>query len=128
MGSFLLRRTFQLIFVLWGGATLLYMLFFLLPSNPAELMASGGGSRNPDPQVVENLEKKYGLDKSKIDQYTSYLTNVVQGDLGESFRVGSGGAGFESSGDERGAGLSSGPSVRLRTASVSLRPRCAPTT
>ncbi len=87
MGSFLLRRTFQLIFVLWGGATLLFMLFFLLPSNPAELMASGGGNRNPDPQVVENLEKKYGLDKSKIEQYTTYLTNVVQGDLGESFRT-----------------------------------------
>ena len=87
MGSFLLRRTFQLVFVLWGGATLLFMLFFLLPSNPAELMASGGGNRNPDPQVVANLEKKYGLDKPKFEQYTTYLTNVVQGDLGESFRT-----------------------------------------
>ena len=87
MASFLLRPTFQLISVLWGGPPLMFTLFLLLPSNPAELMASGGGSRNPDPQVVENLEKKYGLDKSKIDQYTSYLTNVVQGDLGESFRT-----------------------------------------
>lgn len=87
MGSFLLRRTFQLIFVLWGGATLLFLLFFLLPSNPAELVASGGGNRNPDPQVVANLEKKYGIDKPRFQQYTTYLGNVATGDLGTSFRT-----------------------------------------
>lgn len=87
MGTFILRRLLQLLFVLWGGATLLFILFYLVGGNPAERMASGGGARNPDPQVVANLEARLGLDKSKPQQYVSYLSNIVRGDLGESFRT-----------------------------------------
>lgn len=88
MGSFLLRRTLQLIFVLWGGATLLFLLFNVLPVNPAEKIVSGNGNRAPNPQVVANLEKKLGLDKPLLEQYTSYLVDVAHGDLGESYRTG----------------------------------------
>lgn len=88
MVSFLLRRTIQLFLVLWGGATILFVLMFFISGNPAEKMASGGGERNPDPQVVENLEKKYGLDKSKPAQYWDYFTGVLQGDFKTSFRSG----------------------------------------
>lgn len=84
MGSFILRRLLQLLLVLWGGVTVLFLIFFLIPGNPAELIASGGGQRAPNPQVVKNLEKQMGLDKSKPAQYASYLGNLVQGDLGKS--------------------------------------------
>lgn len=87
MASFLLRRTLQLFLVLWGGATILFILFFVISGNPAERMASGGGARNPDRQVVENLEKRYGLDKPKTEQYRVYLTGVVTGDFQDSFRT-----------------------------------------
>jgi len=85
MGSFLLRRTFQLIFVLWGVSTLLFFLFYLLPSNPAEILASGGGNRAPDPQVVANLEVRMGLDKPVPQQYLSYMNRLLHGDLGTSY-------------------------------------------
>jgi len=85
MGSFLLRRTFQLIFVLWGVSTLLFFLFFMLPSNPAEILASGGGNRAPDPQVVHNLEVRMGLDKPIPQQYLSYMNRILHGDLGKSY-------------------------------------------
>ncbi|MCU1499779.1 MAG: transporter permease [Acidimicrobiales bacterium] len=87
MASFLLRRSFQLLLVLWGGATILFILFFVISGNPAERMASGGGARNPDPVVVRNLEVRYGLDKPKQVQYRDYFTGVLRGDFKESFRT-----------------------------------------
>jgi ABC-type dipeptide/oligopeptide/nickel transport system permease component len=87
MASFLLRRTLQLLLVVWGGATILFLIFFIISGNPAEIIASGGGARNPDPQVVANLEKQYGLDKSRPEQYRAYMTRLMKGDLGTSFRT-----------------------------------------
>ena len=44
---------------------------------------------NPDkplpPRTVEALEAKYNLDGSIWDQYVSFFTNLLQGDLGQSF-------------------------------------------
>jgi ABC-type dipeptide/oligopeptide/nickel transport system permease component len=87
MASFLLRRTLQLLLVLWGGATILFVLFFVISGNPAERMASGGGSRNPPASVVKNLEVRFGLDKSKPEQYKDYFSGVLKGDFKESFRT-----------------------------------------
>ncbi|CAN5671543.1 ABC transporter permease [soil metagenome] len=87
MASFLIRRTLQLLLVLWGGATILFVLFFVISGNPAERMASGGGSRNPPASVVKNLEVRFGLDKSKPEQYKDYFSGVLTGDFKESFRT-----------------------------------------
>ncbi|MEO6987148.1 MAG: hypothetical protein ABI239_00695, partial [Aquihabitans sp.] len=87
MASFLLRRTLQLVLVLWGGATILFFLLFVIAGNPAERIASGGGARNPDPQVVANIEVKYGLDKPVPQQYFTYLSDLARGDLNVSFRT-----------------------------------------
>lgn len=85
MGSFLLRRSLQLLLVLWGGATLLFLLFNALPTNPAERFASGGGERAPDPQVVANLEEQMGIDKPVPQQYLNYMGDLIHGDLGTSY-------------------------------------------
>ncbi|NLD78450.1 MAG: ABC transporter permease [Acidimicrobiales bacterium] len=87
MGTFVLRRLFQLVIVLWGGATILFILFYMVGGNPAERMASGGGERNPNPQVVRNLEVRYGLDKPKPQQYVAHMSRIARGDFGESFRT-----------------------------------------
>ncbi len=73
--------------MLWGTVTLLFFLFFLLPEDPAELIA-GGGTKNPDPQVVQNIREKYGLDQPVIVQYGRYLGRVVTFDFGQSYRDG----------------------------------------
>jgi ABC-type dipeptide/oligopeptide/nickel transport system permease component len=87
MGTFILRRLLQLVIVLWGGATLLFILFYMVGGNPAERMASGGGERNPDPQVVRNIEVRYGLDKPKPQQYIDHMSRIARGDFSESFRT-----------------------------------------
>ena len=35
---------------------------------------------------MQNINEKYGLDKPVLVQYTTYLVNVLQGDLGPSFK------------------------------------------
>ena len=87
MASFLVRRVLQLLLVLWGGATILFLLFFIVGGNPAERIASGGGARNPPAQIVKNLEKQLGIDKSKPAQYRDYMTSLATGDLGQSYRT-----------------------------------------
>jgi ABC-type dipeptide/oligopeptide/nickel transport system permease component len=84
MFAFVVRRVFGLIFILWGTVTLMFFLFFLLPDDPAELIAGGGG-KNPDPQVVENIREKYGLNDPIVVQYGKYLIRIAHFDFGESF-------------------------------------------
>ncbi|MET0149599.1 MAG: ABC transporter permease, partial [Acidimicrobiales bacterium] len=62
----------------------LFLLFFALPGDPANLIAGGGG-RTPDPGVVERIEERYGLNDSLATQFKDYWVRTVQWDLGESF-------------------------------------------
>jgi ABC-type dipeptide/oligopeptide/nickel transport system permease component len=65
-----------LIFTLLGGFTLLFVLFFALPSNPAEVIAGGNG-KVPPQSVVDAVTKKYHLDESLPRQYVRQLTQTV---------------------------------------------------
>jgi len=84
---FLLRRVLQLMVVLWGGATILFFIFYSLPSDPAVLLAGGSTGRAPNPQVVENVRRNYGFDDPVPVQYVRYLGDLATGDLGESYKT-----------------------------------------
>jgi len=57
--------------------------FFLMRFAPGSPFSS---ERTLPPQVMANINAKYGLDKPVLEQYVTYLTNVIQGDLGPSFK------------------------------------------
>jgi oligopeptide transport system permease protein len=57
--------------------------FFLMRFAPGSPFSS---ERTLPPQVMANINAKYGLDKPVFEQYTTYLTNVIQGDFGPSFK------------------------------------------
>ena len=57
--------------------------FFLMRFAPGNPFSS---ERPLPPEVMANIEAKYGLDKPVFEQYTTYLFNVVQGDFGPSFK------------------------------------------
>ena len=42
--------------------------------------------RGLPPEVMANIQQKYGLDKPVYQQYLTYLGNLAQGDLGPSFK------------------------------------------
>ncbi|KXI23695.1 oligopeptide ABC transporter permease OppB [Photobacterium sanguinicancri] len=57
--------------------------FFLMRFAPGNPFSS---ERPLPPEVMANIEAKYGLDKPVFEQYTTYLGNVLQGDFGPSFK------------------------------------------
>jgi ABC-type dipeptide/oligopeptide/nickel transport system permease component len=75
------RRLLGAIPVLWGVATLVFIIMRLLPGDPAALMLSeAGGSA----QAIAELRIELGLDESLLIQYGRYLARLVQADLGTS--------------------------------------------
>jgi peptide/nickel transport system permease protein len=75
------RRLIAAIPVLWGVATLVFILMRLLPGDPAALMlAEGGGSA----QAIAELRAELGLDEPLVVQYGRYLWSLSRCDLGTS--------------------------------------------
>ncbi len=85
MIAFIVRRLFALLITVWGALTIVFFLYFLLPDDPANLIA-GGGNRPVPESVLRNVRHKYGLDKPVIVQYGDYLYKVARFDFGQSYR------------------------------------------
>lgn len=78
------QRLAVAITVLWGVATLVFVILRLLPGDPAALMLSEAGA---SAEAIAQLRADLGLDKPLIVQYGQYLLNLAQGDLGTSLFV-----------------------------------------
>ncbi len=83
--SYVVRRAATALVTLFAVATLIFLLLFLVPGDPAETLLSGGGIA-PSQEAVEALRVNLGLDRPLWDQYLSYLGNILTGDLGISFQ------------------------------------------
>ena len=79
--TYLLRRLGFSVFVLAGVLVLTFFVSHVIPSNPAALYA---GAR-PRPEQVAAIEKKLGLDKPLHQQFFIYVSDLLDGDLGESY-------------------------------------------
>jgi ABC-type dipeptide/oligopeptide/nickel transport system permease component len=84
MPSYIIRRLLQIIPTVFVALSFLFFIFFLLPGDPAALIA-GGAERNVDPGVLERVEARYGLDDPLVVQFVHYWQRTLQWDLGESF-------------------------------------------
>jgi oligopeptide transport system permease protein len=84
MLSYTIRRLFLVIPTVFFALSFLFLLFFALPGNPANLIA-GGGDRSVDPGVLERVEERYGFNDPLVVQFKDYWERTIQWDLGESF-------------------------------------------
>jgi len=79
--SFLISRLSQTVLVLWVVATLLFLIFRLMPGNPLVAYI--------DPTFTEEMERalrhQFGLDQPLYLQYVVYLRNLVHLEFGRSF-------------------------------------------
>ncbi|MGC9403465.1 oligopeptide ABC transporter permease OppB [Vibrio genomosp. F10] len=80
MLKFIAKRIFEAIPTMLVLITVSFFLMRYAPGNPFS------SERPLPPEVMANIEAKYGLDKPVFEQYTTYLTNVIQGDFGPSFK------------------------------------------
>jgi ABC-type dipeptide/oligopeptide/nickel transport system permease component len=67
--------------VIFGAVTLIFLVLNWLPGDAATLIAGEDAS----PDTVHHLRVKLGTDRPLSDQYRSYLTGVIHGDLGTSY-------------------------------------------
>ncbi|AXO88564.1 ABC transporter permease [Pseudomonas sp. K1(2024)] len=72
--------------VLWGAATLTFLAVSLSGGDTA-LAILGGPEALPTPELLARVRAEYGLDQPLIVQYGHYLGRLLQGDLGESYRL-----------------------------------------
>lgn len=86
MLRFILKRLLQAIPLLLGIATITFAMVHLAPGDPMDMYIEQRFQREVNPEVIELLRKKYGLDQSLPVQYAKWIGNIAQGDLGESFR------------------------------------------
>lgn len=89
MTRYLLRRVGQGVFVLWAAWTISFFILYLLPSDPAALIAARGGEADTvDPALLEQLRAQYGLDRPVIVQYVTALLAALRLDFGQSYASG----------------------------------------
>lgn len=81
MLSYVLQRLLLAVFVLWGVATVVFVIVRLVPADPALLIA---GETATAEQIAE-IRATMGLDQPLILQYLQYLGQAVTGDLGASY-------------------------------------------
>ena len=86
MGWYILKRLLQAIPLLLGIITVTFFIVRLAPGDPMDIYLEAEGQGQIDPQVIELLRQKYGLDQPIHIQYVKWVANVARGDLGESFR------------------------------------------
>jgi peptide/nickel transport system permease protein len=75
------RRLAASVLILLGIAAITFVLLYLLPADPAVQLAG----RSATAQTVANIRHELGLDQPLAVQFLSYLTKLVQGDLGRSY-------------------------------------------
>lgn len=82
MGQLIVRRLISLVFVILGITFLTFIVGYLAPGDPIRVMM---GPRR-DEQIYANLRHLYGLDQPWHVQYVQYVSGLLRGDLGLSYR------------------------------------------
>ncbi|GAA4010064.1 ABC transporter permease [Deinococcus rubellus] len=82
MLTFSASRVLQSLGVLLIASLMTFSLIFLLPADPARLVAGPSASV----QTVNSIRRELGLDRPFAAQYALYLGHLLQGDLGRSYK------------------------------------------
>ncbi|WP_420596625.1 ABC transporter permease [Deinococcus sp.] len=82
MLTFSASRVLQSLVVLLIASVLTFSLIFLLPADPARLVAGPSASV----QTVSSIRRELGLDRPFAAQYAFYLGHLLRGDLGRSYK------------------------------------------
>ncbi|NHN59720.1 MULTISPECIES: ABC transporter permease [Halorussus] len=81
IGRFLLKRSAQGVFVVWGVVTVVFGLRYVTPGNPITFVAPLDASQ----QLRQQIARELGLTRPFYVQYFDYIAGLVQGDMGYSY-------------------------------------------
>lgn len=81
MATYLAQRLLQSLGVLVAVSVITFSLLYVLPADPARLVAG----RSATQDVVERVRHELGLDRPVLQRYLGYLGGLLRGDLGRSY-------------------------------------------
>jgi ABC-type dipeptide/oligopeptide/nickel transport system permease component len=81
--TYIIRRVLWLVPVIFVVSVITFLLMHAAPGTPFQPTSD----RPLPPAVIERLERQFGLDRPIHEQYISWVGNILQGDLGPSYRI-----------------------------------------
>jgi peptide/nickel transport system permease protein len=78
--SYILKRVLLALIVVWGVTFAVFMIVHLVPGDPARIILGAYASE----ESVAAVRERLGLNAPFLEQYVSWLTNAVRGELGSS--------------------------------------------
>jgi peptide/nickel transport system permease protein len=78
---YFLRRILASMGILLGVSIVTFCLTYLVPADPVAMIAG----RTSTPETREQIRRQLGLDRPLYEQYATYLSRLVQGDMGKSY-------------------------------------------
>ena len=86
MTSYVIKRLFDLAFVLFGVSLLVFLMLRFIPGDAVQIML--GANTDISPERVDALRRQLGLDLPVYQQYGRWLGGVLRGDFGTSIWTG----------------------------------------
>ena len=83
MWKFVLKRLLMLIPVLIGVTLLVFLILNMAPGDPAKVILG----EQATPEQIAELREQMGLNDPVLVQYGRYIVNLVQGDMGDSYKT-----------------------------------------
>jgi peptide/nickel transport system permease protein len=84
MITYVIKRLLQAIVVLIIVTLVVFLLMRILPGDPILMFMSESETQSLDPQQLEFLRHKYGLDQPLMVQYGKWISGILRGDFGKS--------------------------------------------
>lgn len=88
--NYWLRRIIRMLFTIWTTTTLIFFLIRLMPGNPYDLMVQEmmitRGMTQEEAQDEASKMTGINMDEPILLQYSTYMKNLLKGDLGTSYR------------------------------------------
>ena len=79
--GFVLRRLLSVLPLVWGTATLVFLLVEVAPGDPFDTLREPGVS----PRTAIRLHEAFGADRPFLDRYVDWLEGLLHGDFGNSW-------------------------------------------
>ncbi len=83
MIAMILRRLAIGLLVMWGAATLIFVIIRVAPGDPAAVLLGP----DAEPDQIARLRTELGLDQPVLVQYGHYLLDTIRLDFGDSYRL-----------------------------------------
>ena len=85
MRTYIIQRILQSIAVVCLVVIIIFIVVRLIPGDP--VIALFGSLETGTPERIEAIRRQFGLDRTPLEQFTSWILGLLRGDWGYSFRT-----------------------------------------